>query len=413
MALGGRRRPRSTTARAAAWGLLPGGPAGAELLRRHLPAAVAVRPADGRGRCSGCPAAGRGTRRWSALSPLLFVHAFTNWDLFAVALATLGMSGLGAAAGPCSPACCSGWGSPRSSTRCCCSARCFLLCLRAGRLRVWLRTAAAAARRLAGGERADRRRWRRTNWAGSSAERQPAGRPGHDLEHRCCTRTRPAGVRRPARRGADRRRCSTPSSPCVARAAGRPGRLADAGRAACGRGSPSSPSCSWPASCCSTRSGARSTRCGCCRWRCWPGRAGGRCCSGRRPRCLLWVPTHALVPRARTNRGVEVEWFFLGVMRARPRRPRADGPRRPRRPAPRRRRRPDDAGREWTTRPGASLDGARDRARRCAGSQLVRGGPSAAQAPRGAARSPRRGAAASPGVSRTTGQSAARATSSE
>ena len=35
-------------------------------------------------------------------------------------------------------------------------------------------------------------------------------------------------------------------------------------------GSPRSRSCCWPASCCSTRSGARSPRCGCCRWRCWP-----------------------------------------------------------------------------------------------------------------------------------------------
>lgn len=77
-----------------------------------------------------------------ALSPLLFVHAFTNWDLFAMALAGAGLLawsrqhpvlagvllGLGAAAkfypflflGPL-----------------------FLLCLRSGRLRPWLVTAAA------------------------------------------------------------------------------------------------------------------------------------------------------------------------------------------------------------------------------------------------------------------------------
>ena len=71
-----------------------------------------------------------GRRPWDAamigLSPLLFVHAFTNWDLFAVALATLGMwawarsrpvlagvlLGLGVAA-KLYPGCC----SPRSS--CC------------------------------------------------------------------------------------------------------------------------------------------------------------------------------------------------------------------------------------------------------------------------------------------------------
>ena len=40
------------------------------------------------------------------------------------------------------------------------------------------------------------------------------------------------------------------------------------------RGSPSSASWSWPASCWSTRSTRRSTCSGCCRWRCWPGRAG-------------------------------------------------------------------------------------------------------------------------------------------
>ncbi len=40
------------------------------------------------------------------------------------------------------------------------------------------------------------------------------------------------------------------------------------------RGSRSSASWSWPASCWSTRSTHRSTSSGCCRWRCWPGRAG-------------------------------------------------------------------------------------------------------------------------------------------
>ena len=57
------------------------------------------------------------------------------------------------------------------------------------------------------------------------------------------------------------------------------------------RGSRSSASWSWPASCWSTRSTHRSTCCGCCRWRCWPGRAGATSSSGRparsstSPRC--------------------------------------------------------------------------------------------------------------------------------
>jgi uncharacterized membrane protein len=89
-----------------------------------------------------------GRRPWDAamigLSPLLVVHAFTNWDLFAVALATLGMwawardrpvlagflIGLGVAA-KLYPAFLLG--------------ALFLLCLRTGLLRVWLRTVLAAA----------------------------------------------------------------------------------------------------------------------------------------------------------------------------------------------------------------------------------------------------------------------------
>jgi uncharacterized membrane protein len=88
-----------------------------------------------------------GRRPWDAamvgLSPLLFVHAFTNWDLFAVALATTGMwawsrqrlvsagvlLGLGVAA-KLYPVLLLG--------------ALFLLCLRAGRLGAWLRTAIAA-----------------------------------------------------------------------------------------------------------------------------------------------------------------------------------------------------------------------------------------------------------------------------
>jgi uncharacterized membrane protein len=88
-----------------------------------------------------------GRRPWDAamvgLSPLLFVHAFTNWDLWATALATLGtwawatrrpavagvLIGLGAAA-KLYPALLLGV--------------LFVLCLRAGRLRAWSVTALAA-----------------------------------------------------------------------------------------------------------------------------------------------------------------------------------------------------------------------------------------------------------------------------
>ena len=44
---------------------------------------------------------------------------------------------------------------------------------------------------------------------------------------------------------------------------------------------PARASWSWPASCWSTRSTRRSTCCGCCRWRCWPVRAGATRSSGR------------------------------------------------------------------------------------------------------------------------------------
>ena len=50
------------------------------------------------------------------------------------------------------------------------------------------------------------------------------------------------------------------------------------------RGWPSSASWWWPASCWSTRSTRRSTCSGCCRWPCWPGRAGATSSSGRRAR---------------------------------------------------------------------------------------------------------------------------------
>ena len=76
---------------------------------------------------------------------------------------------------------------------------------------------------------------------------------------------------------------------------------------------------------------------------------------------LLWQATEALVwvltmlyYLGTDNRGVDVEWFFFAVVRARRRPPGAHGAGRAGRPAARRRRRPDDAGPASTTRPAAS-----------------------------------------------------------
>jgi uncharacterized membrane protein len=88
-----------------------------------------------------------GRRPWDAamigLSPLLFVHAFTNWDLFAIALATLGMW----AWARCRPVLAGvllGLGTAAKLFPVLLLVALFLLCLRAGRLRMWARTALAA-----------------------------------------------------------------------------------------------------------------------------------------------------------------------------------------------------------------------------------------------------------------------------
>jgi uncharacterized membrane protein len=88
-----------------------------------------------------------GHRPWDAamigLSPLLFVHAFTNWDLFAVALATLGMWAW-ARSRPVLAGVLLGLGVAAKLYPALLLVALFLLCLRAGRLGAWLRTAAAA-----------------------------------------------------------------------------------------------------------------------------------------------------------------------------------------------------------------------------------------------------------------------------
>jgi uncharacterized membrane protein len=89
-----------------------------------------------------------GRRPWDAamvgLSPLLFVHAFTNWDLFAVALATLGMWAW-ARRRPGLAGVLIGLGVAAKFYPLLLLGALFLLSLRAGRLRAWLRTAVFAA----------------------------------------------------------------------------------------------------------------------------------------------------------------------------------------------------------------------------------------------------------------------------
>jgi uncharacterized membrane protein len=78
------------------------------------------------------------------LSPLLFVQAFTNWDLFAVALAALGLWAW-ARRRPVVAGVLLGLGVAAKLYPIVLLGALFLLCLRAGRLGVWLRTAVAAA----------------------------------------------------------------------------------------------------------------------------------------------------------------------------------------------------------------------------------------------------------------------------
>lgn len=88
-----------------------------------------------------------GRRPWDAamagLSPLLVVHAFTNWDLFALALATLGMWAW-ARRRPVLAGVLLGLGVAAKLYPALILLALFLLCLRAGRLRTWFRTALTA-----------------------------------------------------------------------------------------------------------------------------------------------------------------------------------------------------------------------------------------------------------------------------
>ena len=88
-----------------------------------------------------------GRRPWDAamvgLSPLLVVHAFTNWDLFAIALAMLGMWAW-ARSRPVLAGVLLGLGVAAKLYPVVLLVGLFLLCLRAGLLRAWLRTALSA-----------------------------------------------------------------------------------------------------------------------------------------------------------------------------------------------------------------------------------------------------------------------------
>jgi uncharacterized membrane protein len=89
-----------------------------------------------------------GRRPWDAamvgLSPLLFVHAFTNWDLFAVALASLGLWAW-ARRHPVLAGVLIGLGAAAKLYPVLLLFVLFVLCLRAGRLRAWGAAALAAA----------------------------------------------------------------------------------------------------------------------------------------------------------------------------------------------------------------------------------------------------------------------------
>ncbi|MPR00361.1 DUF2029 domain-containing protein [Modestobacter sp. I12A-02628] len=89
-----------------------------------------------------------GRRPWDAamvgLSPLLFVHAFTNWDLFAVALSTLGLWAW-ARRRPALAGVLIGLGVAAKLYPVLLLGVLLVLCLRAGMLRAWATAAAGAA----------------------------------------------------------------------------------------------------------------------------------------------------------------------------------------------------------------------------------------------------------------------------
>ncbi|GAB4081162.1 DUF2029 domain-containing protein [Modestobacter muralis] len=89
-----------------------------------------------------------GRRPWDAamvgLSPLLLVHAFTNWDLLAVALTTFGMLAW-ARRRPVLAGVLIGLGIAAKLYPVLLLGALLVLCLRAGRLRAWLATTVAAA----------------------------------------------------------------------------------------------------------------------------------------------------------------------------------------------------------------------------------------------------------------------------
>ena len=194
----------------------------------------------------------------------------------------------------------------------------FLLCLRAGRLRAWLRTAVAAGGGLAGGGRADRPAGAGQLGRFFRLNRQPAGRPRHDLEP-APARRRPRLLDGPLAPG----QTPTVLNAVVAvlllvlLAAG--GGLADAAPRRCGRG--------WPQLAFLLVAGFLLLN------KVWSPQYSLwllPLAVLARPRwrsLLLWQATEALlwVPRmlwylGTDEPGVGVEWFFLAVRHPRPRR---------------------------------------------------------------------------------------------
>ena len=292
---------------AAGLGLPPALPV-VELLRRHRVLLVA------RLRWSrvGGVSAVRPARPWDAAlvacSPLAALHVFTNCDR-SPSRSRPPRCSRWPGAGRCSPACCWVWAVAAKVYP-------LILLLRADPRGVRRREPApggwppplAALANVGGGQRPGRaglapENWCQFFWLNS----QPARRPGHDLD--TSSATSPASrVRRPLVAGA----VPTVLNAVVAVVcSGRRGLglVCSAPRPAAARGSRQLAFLPSPASCCSTRCGARSTRCGSCRSRCWPGRGGGCFWPGRRSTRCVWVP-RLLWYLGPDDRGVEVEWFL-------------------------------------------------------------------------------------------------------
>ncbi len=220
-----------------------------------------------------------------ALSPLVIVHAFTNWDLFAVALAGVGLvawqgrrPGLAGVL--------LGLGTAAKLYPALFFIPLLVLCWRAGQLPAFWRAAARRGGRPGRWSTCRSRLLYPESWRRSSSS-TGSGRPTSTRSGTAWTTCSPAAAT-PARR---RRSTARPRSSSCSRWS----RCSLLGLAAPRR--PRLPQLLFLAVAgflLPTRCGARSTRSGCCRWPCWPARPGGRCWPGRSPSAwsgcprLLW-----------------------------------------------------------------------------------------------------------------------------